>query len=100
MARLRFSDRGHRDFDEIWNYLAESSDRVADTVQDRLLAKCIRLIEHPLSGHPRKEVKPGLRSLNSDGYAIFYRYRAGLVTILRVVHHSRNLTAVDFEDVA
>jgi plasmid stabilization system protein ParE len=101
MARLRFSARSHVDLDlnEIWDGIAIDSPRNADAVHEHLFLKFEQLLRQPLSGHRRDEVKRGLRSLGSDGFAIFYRYRGGEVHISRIVHQSRNLTALEFDEI-
>jgi len=67
-------------------------------VHERLCQKFDQLIAQPLSGHRRDDVKRGLRSVSSDGFVIFYYYRAGVVGIVRVVHHSRDVTKIRLEE--
>jgi plasmid stabilization system protein ParE len=98
MARLRFSAAGRADLDEIWERIAITSPRNADAVHERLCRKFEQLLAQPLSGHPRAEVKRGLRSVSSDGFAVFYRYRDGEVGISRVIHHSRDLSNINFAE--
>jgi plasmid stabilization system protein ParE len=98
MARLRFSARSRADLEEIWERIALDSPRNAEVVHDRLCRKLDQLLVQPLSGHRRDEIKRGLRSVTSDGFVILYRYRAGEVSISRIVHHSRDLPAIDFEE--
>lgn len=97
MPRLRFSARSRVDLAEIWERIADESPQNADAVHERLFERCEQLITQPLAGHRRDEVKPGLRCLNSDGYAIFYRVAKNDVGISRIIHHSRHLPDIDFE---
>jgi plasmid stabilization system protein ParE len=98
MPRLRFSARSRADLDEIWDRIAADSPRNAEAVHDRLLGKFEQLLAHPLSGHRRSDAKRGLRAVSSDGYQVFYRYRAGTIGISRIVHHSRDLSVLEFPE--
>ena len=98
MARLRFSACSRSDLEGIWERIAADSVRNADAVHERLYGRCLLLRSHPRCGHRRDEVKLGLRSLSSDGYAIFHRCVGMTVHISRIIHHSRDLTAIDFDE--
>ncbi len=54
------------------------------------------LAEQPLMGAPRDALAPGLRVLPQARFLIFYRYREPVVEIARVLHASRDVTAIDF----
>jgi toxin ParE1/3/4 len=45
-----------------------------------------RLREFPEIGEPRFDLKPGLRSLPCREHRIFYRFDAGHISVLRVLH--------------
>ena len=98
MPRLLFSDLSRQDLAQIWDYIATDSTRNADAVHERIYQRCEQLIDQPLSGHRRNEVSPGLRCLNTDGYAIFYRAKPTHVGISRIIHQSRNLPSIDGDD--
>ena len=98
MSRLRFSARSRADLDEIWERISLDSPRNAEAVHAWLCRKFDQLLSQPLSGHPREDLKPGLRTVTSDGYMIFYRYHDPEVGISRVVHHSRDLTNIEFDE--
>lgn len=95
MPKLHFSARSRRDLAEIWDYIATDSVRQADAVHERIYLRCEKLIDQPRIGHPRDDVARGLRCLNTDGYMILYRIKPTFVAITRIVHHSRNLAALD-----
>lgn len=97
MLRLRFSTRSCADPADIWARIAPDSQRNAETVHERLFEKCAQLMTQPRSGHRRDEVKPGLRCVNSDGYAIFYRINKTEIGVSRIIHHSRNLSKISFD---
>jgi toxin ParE1/3/4 len=48
----------------------------------------------PNSGAPRDHVRPGLRVVFHQPYAIYYRPLPEAVVIIRVVHGARDLTAL------
>lgn len=98
MARLKFSARSLADLDEIWERIALDSVCNADSVHDRIFQKFDLLLGQPRAGHPRNDLKPGLRAMNSDGYMIFYHVRGSDVGISRIVHHSRDLSSIDFTE--
>lgn len=54
-----------------------------------------RLAEHPASGPPRPSLGRGIRIAIVLPYVVIYRYdpAADLVTVLRIVHGRRNITA-------
>jgi toxin ParE1/3/4 len=98
MPKLLFSARSRQDLAEIWDYIASDSVRQADAVHERIFQRCEKLIDQPQFGHRRDDVKSGLRCLNTDGYAIFYRIAPHHVGISRIVHHSRKLSALTFDE--
>ena len=98
MTQLRFSARSLADLAEIWDRISPGSPRNAAAVHERLYEKCAQLITQPRIGHPRNDVSPGLRCLNSDGYVIFYRLGKSAVRISRIIHHSRRISDLDFTE--
>lgn len=99
MLGLRYSKRSRADLEAIWDFIAFGSPRNAEAVLDRIHEKIERLRAEPLMGHRRDDIRVGARCVNSDGYMIFYRSTAELVRIDRILHHSRNLTAVEFDEI-
>jgi toxin ParE1/3/4 len=94
LSRLHWSGPAERDIRGIWSYyVSEASTEVADKVLEHIRITAQRLIQHPLSGRPRDDLRPGLRSILSDPYVIFYRISNRGVQIVRVIHGRRNLSA-------
>lgn len=56
------------------------------------------LAEQPLMGAPREGLAPGLRVLPQARYLIFRRTREPVVEIVRIIHASRDVTAIDYGD--
>ncbi len=89
--RIHFSDQARADLGEIWDYLAERSEKTADQKLDRIKATCQLFVDTPELGRRREEFRAGLRSFPIDSYLIFYRVGIERVDILRVLHGARNL---------
>ena len=53
----------------------------------------------PLSGRRRDEIRPGLRSAVVHPYLVFYALNdvARVVTVVRVIHGSRDFGPEDFD---
>jgi plasmid stabilization system protein ParE len=98
MLRLHYSQRSRADLDEIWDYVAHGSPRNAEAVLDRIHMKIDLLRLHPRAGHRRDDVRPGVRCAKSDGYLIFHRVTDGTLHVDRIVHHSRHLGRLRFDE--
>ena len=46
---------------------------------------------HPLAGRARDEIRPGLRSVLTSPYVIFYRVNAGVAEIIRILDGRRDI---------
>jgi len=51
---------------------------------------------HPGMGSDRGDLSPGLRSVNSDDYRVFFRTVNNATEIVRIIHSSRDVTAGTF----
>jgi len=94
--RLSISQNAKADIDEIWRYIAtETSIQAANRVRDSL-SRCFNLLRrNPFAGKSREDdLIPGLRSISSGKYIVFYRAEAGMVRIVRVLHGMRDLPAI------
>ena len=95
MADFYLSRAALADLDDIWDYISQSSLVQADKVQDRILAACQKISDNAHMGRPRPELRPELRSFLEKPYVLFYTIDSeGVVTIRRVIHHSRDLEAL------
>jgi toxin ParE1/3/4 len=91
--RLSISSRARIDLDAIWTYVATESGSIDPA--NRLVASIMRSVYilrgTPLLGRSRdSDLRPGLRSLPSGNYVIFYRVKKGTVRIVRVLHGARD----------
>ena len=92
---IDWSPEAKRDIDGIWDYLKEqASVRVADEAIQRILRACNILVRHPFAGRPRADLIPGLRSILSNPYSVFYRVGETKIEIVRVVHQRRDIASV------
>lgn len=95
MPRVHLSARSRADLDEIAERIGERDLGAAKRMVDRLIARLRVLRDQPRAGHARNEIRPGLRSLRCGGYVILHYVGDDPVAISRIVHHSRNLPALE-----
>ena len=92
---IRTSAGAERDLMDIWMRVAFDSPAAADRLLGRIEQSWHRLSAHPHSGADRSSLSPELRSVRYGAYLSFYRVFPGEVTILRVLHGKRSITADD-----
>ena len=95
--RIAYSRHARLDLDQIWNHAAKesSSTEVADRLIDSIQETCSRIRRSPYVGRKRDEdLGAGMRSHPSGAYMIFYRVKAGVVRVIRVLHGRRDIPAV------
>ncbi|MEQ9465947.1 MAG: type II toxin-antitoxin system RelE/ParE family toxin [Ekhidna sp.] len=85
------SEPAENDLDDIFFYSLQYGERQAVSYQEKLIATFDRLGKYPDSGIVRDDIREGLRQTISEKHAVFYRIKDGLVFILRVLHHSRDV---------
>lgn len=96
MGSLRFSASAENDLLEAWLYVAEDSLDAADRLVDQIEAEARMLILQPKMGRARDELTAGLRSWpTSMPYTVFYFADAQGIVVARVLHHARDLPAID-----
>jgi toxin ParE1/3/4 len=94
---VRFSASAENDLLEAWLYVAEDSMSSADKMLDQINAEAQKLVIHPLMGRDRQELAAGLRSWpTSTPYIIFYFPDDQGIVVARVLHHSRDIPAIDY----
>jgi toxin ParE1/3/4 len=92
MAHVEFTEIARRDLLEAWLYLAEVNLRAADKMLDAIGQQASILGSQPLMGRARPELAEGVRSWpTSSPYILFYRVSELSITVLRVLHHSRDV---------
>ena len=89
MRTLEYRRQAERDLDGIKDYIARDNPRRALSFIRELRRVCERLADNPLMGRARPELRPNLRSFPYGDYLIFYRPLRDGVSIVRVLHGSR-----------
>lgn len=96
MAKVLYSASAENDLLEAWLYLAEESVLAADRMLDQIEAEAIRLLDQPMMGRERSELAPRMRSWpTSTPYILFYFINENGIVIARVLHHARDIPAID-----
>lgn len=92
--KLLITPLAERDLAEIWAYIADDSEKTATAFITQIEGKFEPLLHHPGIGAPREQLAPGLRCLPYRNYCIYYVHGDKAVTIVRVVHGSRDVRAM------
>jgi toxin ParE1/3/4 len=94
--RLIWAPAAEYDLIGIWHYYARvGSPGVADRLLGDIRQVANRMAQQPfLLGRARDDLRPGLRSVQSQPYLIFYRVDEKTVEVSRVLHGRRNLKAI------
>jgi addiction module RelE/StbE family toxin len=92
MAVLLFARLAKIDLLDAWEYIAKESLVSADHVFDVIQSEAEMLLTQPLMGRARPELGNGVRSWpTSTPYILFYLVTGDGITVLRVLHHARDL---------
>lgn len=92
MSSGRFSDAAAADLLELWLTIAEDNPVAADNALDAINAAVSLLASQPEMGRARSELADGLRSFSTQTrYIVFYIPQEDGVTVIRVLHHARDI---------
>lgn len=91
--RLTFTPLAEQDLESIAEYIAADSPRRAITFVQELRQQCKRIALNPPAYRLRPELGNDIRSCAHGRYVIFFVARAGEVTVVRILHGARDLTA-------
>lgn len=95
MAGVLFSGSAENDLLEAWLYIADNCVSAADRMLDQIEAEAMRLLDQPMMGRERRELAEGLRSWpTSTPYILFYIPTTQGITVVRVLHHARDIQAI------
>jgi plasmid stabilization system protein ParE len=95
MTQVLFSESAKTDLLEAWLFIAEESIDAADGVIEAIDQEAQTLSLQPLMGRLRSELAEGVRSWpTSTRYILFYVPADDGVTVLRVLHHARDISNV------
>ncbi len=89
-----FTKPALRDLDEIGEYMSSVAGyAAAERLSEDIIGTIETLRTMPTRQRERVELAPGLRGLSSGNYMIFYRVRSDTVSVVRILHGSRNSSA-------
>ena len=92
---VNISEAAKRDLAEIGDYIAQDDPHRAFSFVMELEAKCLGLADFP-DAHPLVDryAKQGLRRCRHGKYLIFFYRRGARVTVIRVIHASRDYLTI------
>lgn len=97
MARVMLAQSAQTDLLEAWLYIAEENQPAANRLLDTIDKETHTLLLQPLMGRARPELADCVRSWpTSTPYILFYLADDEGITVLRVLHHARDVRQVDF----
>mgnify|MGYP001069349311 CR=1 FL=1 len=97
MPRLLFTQSAQSDLLEAWLFIAEDNPAAADGVLAAIEDEAKALLAQPLMGRARPELAEGVRSWpTSTRYILYYLAMPEGITVLRVLHHARDIQQVPF----
>ena len=89
--RVVVSDRADADLLDIASYLSSRNLPAALKLLDQIARSFERISSFPFSGAARPALGPDIRRLVVAPYLVFYAVRSDHVTIIRVLHGSRDI---------
>lgn len=95
MSRVLFAQSAQADLLEAWLFIAEENVDAADGVIDAIDKEAQILALQPLMGRARPELAHEVRSWpTSTRYILFYVPAEDGITVMRVLHHARDISNV------
>jgi toxin ParE1/3/4 len=91
VVRTKLADE---DLLDIWFYVGADDMDAADRLLDQIDTRCDSLGQYPEKGVQRDALMPGMRSILTGNYVIFYRVHRDRVEILRILHGSRDFPSI------
>ena len=97
MGAVLFAQSAQTDLLEAWLFIAEENLNAADKVLDTIEQEARILATQPLMGRTRPDLADGLRSWpTSTSYMLFYLADTEGITVIRVLHHARDVQRILF----
>jgi plasmid stabilization system protein ParE len=97
MATVNFAQSAQTDLLEAWLFIAEENLNAADRVLDTIEREANVLATQPLMGRARPDLAEGIRTWpTSTSYTLFYVAEPDGITVIRVLHHARDVQRVLF----
>jgi plasmid stabilization system protein ParE len=97
MSSVVFTRSAQTDLLEAWMFIAEDSFEAADHVLDTIEKEAQTLALQPLMGRARSDLSVGIRSWpTSTSYNLYYLPSDSGITVIRVLHHARDIKSREF----
>lgn len=97
MGAVLYTQSAQTDLLEAWLFIAEENLRAADGVLDAIEKDADILATQPMMGRARPELAKGVRSWpTSTPYILFYLVDEVGITVMRVLHHARDVQQIEF----
>ena len=93
MNHFRLSRQAEKDLEDIWVYLTQQDELLADKRIAQILNRLPMLSQYPNMGKQREDILVGLRSFPIKPYVIFYSKISDGIEVIRILHQSRDVDA-------
>jgi len=94
MTKVFHTEQAKADLLDIWAYIAEDNPNAADRLLEAIGYRCSLLGDSPKLGRERPDIAPTMRYFPMRNYLIIYHEIERGIEIVRVVHGSRDLSAL------
>ena len=91
--KIVVSDEADNDLMQIFSYLNQQSSQATPSILEAINSCFVNLTSFPLRGSPRPDLGRDVRCAIVSPYLVLYAARRDHVTILRVLHGSRDIEA-------
>ena len=98
MKEPRFTPQTQADLEEVWLYVANGGEGLADRFLDKIHKQCRQLAQFPGIGRDRSNLAAYLRSFAVRPFVIFFRPADDAVEIIRVLHGKRDIDSIFEKD--
>ena len=93
----RLASLARSDLQEMSRYVGKRNPAAAEKILDELIDRFELIGSQPAIGAPRDDLLEGMRHTVVGRYVIYYRSAKKGIDILRVIHGSRDIDAIEFE---
>ncbi|WP_053169035.1 type II toxin-antitoxin system RelE/ParE family toxin [Limnohabitans planktonicus] len=94
MPEVSFAQSAQTDLLEAWSFIAEESFEAADHVLEVIEKEALTLALQPLMGRARPELNKEVRCWpTSAAYNLYYVASDSGITVIRVLHHARDVNS-------
>lgn len=83
------------DLDSIWDFIAVDDTQAAERLINRIGNVFQMLVENPLAGRERPELRKNLRSFPVGNYVVFYSPVSDGIEVVRVMNGRQDIDADD-----